>query len=132
MPTISSVILLPMKATKKQTELLSFIDKFTEENNYSPSYREIMRALNLNSVSAVAQHIDNCVEAGLLEKVPHAARSLRVIEQSDYKETKALFVRKIKELEAAREEHPNRKRQIDDDIMTLRAAANLLKLEIML
>ena len=120
-----------MKATKKQSELLSFIDRFTTENNYSPSYREIMRALKLNSVSAVAQHIDNCVEAGFLEKVPHAARSLRVIEQSKNKEATALFVRKIKDLEASKKEHPNRKAQIDDDIMTLRAAANLLKLEIM-
>ena len=121
-----------MKATKKQTELLNFIDKFTNENDFSPSYREIMRALNLNSVSAVAQHIDNCVKAGLLEKVPHAARSLRIVNQQENKEATALFVRKLKELEQSKKEHPDRSAQIDDDIMTLRAAANLLKLEIML
>lgn len=119
-----------MKATKKQTELLNYIERFTNENNYSPSYREIARALNLKSVSAVAQNIDNCVEAGFLEKVPHAARSLRVIDHDEHQETVALFMQKIKELEESQKEHPDRASQIRDDIMTLKAAAVVLKLKI--
>ena len=71
------------KPTKKQTALLEFIETFTKENNFSPSYREIMRALNLNSVSAVAEHIENCVAAGFLKKTPGTARSLEVIKPVD-------------------------------------------------
>ena len=44
--------------TKKQYELLLFIDNFIKDNGYGPSYREIMRALNYKSVSTVAVHID--------------------------------------------------------------------------
>lgn len=127
--------------TKRQTALLKFIDQYTEENNYSPSYREIMRAMNLNSVSAVAEHINNCVDAGFLEKIPNAARSLKVIPIQDYKETKTLFKQKISELNAKLEPKTDEEGNIieltqdkvisiQDDIRTLRAAANLLDLDL--
>ena len=127
--------------TKRQTALLKFIDQYTEENNYSPSYREIMRAMNLNSVSAVAEHINNCVDAGFLEKIPNAARSLKVIPIQDYKETKTLFRQKISDLNAKLEPKTDEEGNIieltqdkvisiQDDIRTLRAAANLLDLDL--
>jgi len=84
--------------TKKQTLLLAYVAEFTEKNDYSPSYREIMHALNLKSVSAVAEHVENCVAAGLLERVPKAARSLVVIKPKTYEETVELFREKIAEL----------------------------------
>lgn len=84
--------------TKKQTELLAFIADFTEKNNYSPSYREIMHAMHLNSVSAVAEHIENCVTAGYLRKTPKSARSLEVITPETHEETVGLFREKIAEL----------------------------------
>ena len=70
------------KLTKKQKQIIDFIVNFTEENNYSPSYREIMAGLGLSSVSAVAEHVENLVEKGALKKTPGAARSLEVIDLS--------------------------------------------------
>ena len=67
------------RPTKKQQKLLDFVQEFSDSNNYSPSYREIMRAMNLKSVSAVAEHIENCVAAGFLRKTPNSPRSLEVI-----------------------------------------------------
>ena len=104
--------------TKKQTILLNFVAEFTAKNNYSPSYREIMHALRLKSVSAVAEHIENCVAAGFLKKTPKSSRSLEVIEQKKYTETTALFRKKINELT---EKDPN-----NLDILTLKEAAKLL------
>ena len=79
-----------MKLTKKQLAVLNYIQDFTEENGYSPSYREIMSGLGLSSVSAVAEHVDNLISKNVLKKVPGASRSLEVL---DYKheETVALF-----------------------------------------
>ncbi len=37
---------MEQRPTKKQRELLSFIDGFIKGNGYGPSYREIMRALD--------------------------------------------------------------------------------------
>lgn len=49
---------LTMNLTKKQKQMLDFIDGFIKGNGYSPTYREIMRALGYKSVSTVAKHID--------------------------------------------------------------------------
>jgi repressor LexA len=67
------------RPSKKQRELLSFIDGFIAGHGYGPSYREIMRSLNYKSVSTVATHIDNLIAKGHLIKKDHSARSLEVV-----------------------------------------------------
>ncbi|MBP7760855.1 hypothetical protein KA093_03625 [Candidatus Saccharibacteria bacterium] len=68
-----------LRPSKKQRELLSFIDGFIKGYGYGPSYREIMRALNYKSVSTVAIHIDNLITKGHLLKKDKSARSLVVV-----------------------------------------------------
>jgi SOS-response transcriptional repressor LexA len=67
-----------VKLTKKQHEMLEYIDSFIEEAGYSPTYREIMRGLGYKSVATVAKHIDNLVILGQLEKSENEARSVIV------------------------------------------------------
>lgn len=120
------------KPTKKQAALLDYIEKFSNENNVSPTYREIAAALKLSSVSAVAEHINNCVKAGFLEKVPKEARSLRVVKFDKHEETIQLFNRAITKLKERSETADDlQKPQIKDDIMTLEAAAKILGLDLM-
>ncbi len=71
------------RPTKKQRELLSFIDGFIKGNGYGPSYREVMRALDYKSVSTVATHVDGLIARGWLVKRDHSARSLEVVGASD-------------------------------------------------
>ncbi len=78
------------KLTKKQALIIDFINDYTARQGESPSYREIMSALGLSSVSAVAEHIDNLVKKGALKRVPGAARSLEVVDLT-HPETVALF-----------------------------------------
>lgn len=68
------------RATKRQIELLQYIDGFIKGNGYGPSYREIMRALDYKSVSTVATHVDGLVVAGNLKKTGQTARSLEVVQ----------------------------------------------------
>ena len=67
------------RPTKKQKELLSFIDGFIKGNGYGPSYREIMRALDYKSVSTVATHINGLIARGWLVKKDNSARTLEVV-----------------------------------------------------
>lgn len=67
------------RPTKKQRELLSFIDGFIKGNGYGPSYREVMRALEYKSVSTVATHIDGLIARGYLRKKDNSARTLEVM-----------------------------------------------------
>jgi len=72
-----------VRPTKKQKELLSFIETFIGEHGYSPSYREIMSGLNYTSVATVALHVNNLIKRGHLIKRDHSARSLEVVKASE-------------------------------------------------
>ena len=74
---------MEQRPTKKQRELLSFIDGFIKGNGYGPSYREIMRALDYKSVSTVATHIDGLIARGWLVKRDNSARTLEVVTPQD-------------------------------------------------
>ena len=67
------------RSTKRQKELLDYVDQFIAEHGYGPSYREIMNALGYKSVSTVAIHIDGLISKGYLRKRDRSARSLEVV-----------------------------------------------------
>lgn len=69
-----------LRPTKKQRELLLFIEQFITEHGYSPSYREIMKNLDYTSVATVSLHVNNLIKRGHLQKRDHAARSLEVVQ----------------------------------------------------
>lgn len=115
--------------TKKQRVLLKFIQDFSIDHEYSPSYREIQRAMGLKSVSAVAEHIDNCVKAGFLKKIPNAARTLEVIPLETHEETQKLFAKKLADLDEKLAKNPDDS-GLKDDITTLKGAAKLLGIAI--
>lgn len=91
------------KLTKKQALIIDFIKDFTARQGESPTYREIMAALGLSSVSAVAEHIDNLVKKGALKKLPGTARSLEVVDLS-YPETTALFQQTLSQVSSEEQE----------------------------
>lgn len=72
-----------IRPTKKQREILSFIDEFIKEHGYSPSYREIMTGLNYTSVATVALHVNSLIKRGHIRKRDHSARSLEVVSQDE-------------------------------------------------
>ena len=73
----------PLRPTKKQKELLNYIERFIAEHGYSPSYREIMSSLNYTSVATVALHVNSLIKRGHLRKRYKSARSLEVTSKSE-------------------------------------------------
>lgn len=71
-----------VRPTKKQKELLTFIEDFIAEHGYSPSYREIMAGTQHSSVATVALHVNNLIKRGHLAKRDRSARSLEVVNPS--------------------------------------------------
>ena len=65
--------------SKRQFEVLEYITKSSEESGFAPSYREIMVALGLKSVSTVATHVNGLIARGYLVKRDNSARSLQVV-----------------------------------------------------
>ncbi len=78
--TASAIAATPtVRPTKKQKELLAYIEAFIAEHGYSPSYREIMNGLQYSSVATVALHVNSLIKRGHLRKRDHSARSLEVV-----------------------------------------------------
>lgn len=71
------------RPTKRQRELLAFIEEFIGEHGYSPSYREIMSGLNYNSVATVALHVNSLIKRGHLRKRDRSARSLELTQPGE-------------------------------------------------
>lgn len=83
---------MPKNPTKKQRQLLDFIDNFIASHGFAPSYREVMRSLSYASVSTVAIHVESLVTFGYLRKTDHSARSLEVVQHKseDYDNATAI------------------------------------------
>lgn len=64
--------------TRKQRDLLLFINDFINDNGVSPSFDEMKEALDLKSKSGIHRLINALVERGFLERLPHKARALEV------------------------------------------------------
>jgi repressor LexA len=65
--------------TRKQHELLTFIDRRLKETGISPSFDEMKDALGLRSKSGVHRLITGLVERGFIRRLPHRARALEVL-----------------------------------------------------
>jgi len=81
---------LETRPSKKQRELLSYINGFITGHGYGPSYREVMHALNYKSVSTVAIHIENLIKKGHLRKRDRSARSLEVVRGGGFKQSSSV------------------------------------------
>ena len=65
--------------TKKQKNLLLFINKKLRSSGVSPSYEEMKMSLNLKSKSGIHRLISALEERGCIKRLPHKARALEVI-----------------------------------------------------
>jgi len=65
--------------TKKQKNLLLFINKKIRSSGISPSYEEMKGSLNLKSKSGIHRLISALEERGFIRKLPHKARALEVL-----------------------------------------------------
>lgn len=75
--------------TRKQHELITFIQNRLEETGISPSFEEMKEALDLKSKSGVHRLISALEERGFIRRLPNRARALEVLRQADGAPTRA-------------------------------------------
>ena len=68
-----------MAVTRRQKEILDFLESFVTRNGYSPSFEEIARGMGLKSLATVHKHITNLEKKGLLDRVHNRSRSIEVV-----------------------------------------------------
>lgn len=75
--------------TRKQHELIRFIQTRLEESGVSPSFEEMKEALDLKSKSGVHRLISALEERGFIRRLPNRARALEVLKQPEDVSSKA-------------------------------------------
>src|SRR5246127_938135 len=65
--------------TKKQHELLTFINRRLSATGIAPSFDEMKDALALRSKSGIHRLISGLEERGFIRRLPHRARALEVV-----------------------------------------------------
>ena len=65
--------------TRKQYELLIFINRRLSDGGVSPSFEEMKEALGLKSKSGIHRLISGLEERGFIRRLPHRARALEVV-----------------------------------------------------
>jgi repressor LexA len=75
--------------TKKQHELLQFINERIKTTGVSPSFDEMKEALDLRSKSGIHRLITALEERGFIRRLPNRARALEVLRLADDASTSA-------------------------------------------
>jgi repressor LexA len=70
-----------MALTRRQKELMDFLDDFIQKNGYSPSYEEIAAGLHLASLATVHKHIQALQAKNYLRRSFNHSRSLEISER---------------------------------------------------
>jgi repressor LexA len=68
-----------MALTKRQYEVLSYLDSFIRDNGYCPSFKEIGKSLNLSSLATVHKHIQTLETKGFIRRGYNQSRSIEVV-----------------------------------------------------
>jgi repressor LexA len=69
-----------MFLTRRQQEILDFVQRFTAKWGYAPSLEEVQHQFRLASPSTVHKHLKNLQAKGVLRREPNRSRGLEVLE----------------------------------------------------
>jgi repressor LexA len=68
-----------MPLTRRQREILSYLSEYTEEHGYAPSFEEIARQFNYNSLATVHEHLSNLERKGYIKRAYNESRSIEIL-----------------------------------------------------
>ena len=65
--------------TKRQREILDFLNEFIENHGYAPSLEEIGRRFGLSSLATVHKHLTNLQDKGFIKRTWNRSRSVELV-----------------------------------------------------
>ena len=69
--------MLPL--TKRQREILDYLNEFIQQHGYAPSLEEIGRRFGLSSLATVHKHLTNLQDKGFIKRAWNRSRSVELI-----------------------------------------------------
>jgi repressor LexA len=70
--------MLPL--TKRQREVLDYLNDFIQQHGYAPSLEEIGRRFGLSSLATVHKHLTNLQEKGFIKRAWNRSRSVEMVQ----------------------------------------------------
>ena len=65
--------------TKRQREILDFLNEFIEEHGYAPSLEEVGKRFGLSSLATVHKHLTNLQDKGFIRRAWNRSRSVELV-----------------------------------------------------
>lgn len=69
--------MLPL--TKRQREILDYLNEFIQQHGYAPSLEEIGRRFGLSSLATVHKHLTNLQDKGCIKRAWNRSRSVELV-----------------------------------------------------
>jgi repressor LexA len=68
-----------MPLTKRQREILNYLDSYAGQNGYAPSFEEIAEHFNYNSLATVHEHLSNLERKGYIQRSYNESRAITIL-----------------------------------------------------
>jgi repressor LexA len=68
-----------MPLTKRQREILTFLNAYSESNGYAPSFEEIAEQFNYSSLATVHEHLSNLERKGYIKRSYNESRAIEIL-----------------------------------------------------
>jgi repressor LexA len=65
--------------TKRQREILDYLNEFIQQHGYAPSLEEVGKRFNLSSLATVHKHLTNLQEKGFIRRAWNRSRSVELL-----------------------------------------------------
>jgi len=73
-----------MPLTKRQREILTYLHSYADENGYAPSFEEIAKHFNYNSLATVHEHLTNLERKGYIKRSYNESRAIEILPSEVY------------------------------------------------
>jgi repressor LexA len=68
-----------MSLTKRQREILDYLNDYTGSNGYAPSFEEIAEKFTYNSLATVHEHLSNLERKGYIKRQYNESRAIEIL-----------------------------------------------------
>jgi repressor LexA len=68
-----------MPLTKRQREILTFLNEYSESNGYAPSFEEIASQFSYSSLATVHEHLSNLERKGYIKRSYNESRAIEIL-----------------------------------------------------
>ncbi|MBM4193781.1 MAG: transcriptional repressor LexA [Gemmatimonadetes bacterium] len=68
-----------MPLTRRQHQILDYLNSYTAEHGYAPSFEEIAEHFNYNSLATVHEHLTNIERKGYIKRSYNESRAIEIL-----------------------------------------------------